>query len=232
MSPRSGNVSRPLEGWFASVLFPHPCFSFSLFGQVGFSSPVHMTDRSTLICSLTCPFVRTRRLFKSSDNHFTVSSAFILSQRSLSSPSLVPYPPLPIGQVEIRYEAKYFPHFLIAVPQNIPSLAFIEINPFSCCDDQISPPLSLRATWNIAAAEYHIYGERERKTTKAFCKKLHFWCFWRVSCLFHSGPPRCCIISNHSCSQDGGEQVELQVDNRQLWTHGEHKTDLPEKHVN
>lgn len=78
----------------------------------------------------------------------------------------------------------------------------------------------------------YLWRERERKTTKAFCKKLHFWCFWRASCLFHSGPPRCCIISNHSCSQDGGERVELQVDNRQLWTHGEHKTDLPEEHVN
>lgn len=120
MSPRSENVSCPLEGWFASVLFPHPCFSFSLFGQVGFSSPVHMTDRSTLICSLTCPFVRTRRLFKSSDNHFTVSYAFILSQRSLSSPSLVPYPPSPSDRLRSDMKQSIFLIFLLQSPKIFP----------------------------------------------------------------------------------------------------------------
>lgn len=190
-----------------------------------------MTERSTLICSLTCPFVPTRRLFKSSDNHFTVSYASVLSQRSLSSPSLVPYPPSPSDRLRSDMKQSIFLIFLLQSPQNIPSLAFIEINPFSCCDDQISPSLFSASYMKHRGARISCLW-RERKTTKAFCKKLHFWCFWQVSCLFHSGPPRCCIISNHSCSQDGGERVELQVDNRQLWTHGEHKTDLPEEHVN
>lgn len=76
----------------ASILYSHLDFSFSLFGSMGISSPVHMTDHLFYPYLFTDPLLykpdsSSKAVIQKPDNHFTVSYTFVLFQSSLSSPA-------------------------------------------------------------------------------------------------------------------------------------------------
>lgn len=229
MSPRSENVSRPLEGWLASVLFPHPCFSFSLF--VSRWDFLHLCIWQTALpLSARWPVL----LYEpdGSSKALTITSLFPTHSFSLSAPfhlpppSLVPYPASLSHRLRSDRMQSIFLIFLLQSPKY--SLACIHRNKSFLLLRQSDFTSAFSVSYMKQRGIRILYLlEREKNN-----KKLHFWCFWQVSYLSHSGPPCCCIISNHSCSQDRRGRVELQVDNWQPWTHGEYKTDLPDKHEN
>lgn len=83
----------------ASICYSHLYFSFSLSGSGDFfPCASNRPPILPFICSLTSPFVQTRRLFKSSDTklngHFSVSYTFILFHLQLLICFLSPLFPL------------------------------------------------------------------------------------------------------------------------------------------
>lgn len=132
-----GQKMSPVPRRVASILHSYLCFSFSLFGGVGFLHLcVRQTTHSALICSPTSPFVRTRRFFKSSDTKpptitslfHTHSFSFIcsLSPAPYLPPPLVSFTSYLISTFRIQIlEGKVFSWFLHAVPPKTFSHLFI-----------------------------------------------------------------------------------------------------------
>lgn len=212
----------------------HPSFILTcvfhslLFGSVGFLHLcIWQTTHSTLICSLTLPFVRTRHVFKSSDTNlhrhsFSFNPSFHLWPLTCSLSSLVSFTSYLISAFW-NSAFQILGRKVFWIPRNVHLCNFyfllISLGVFLYWQVATSQLMSFHflCIFDTCLRSGSYFKQKitheKRHIKKQFVKSSY------IAILFYCTHPCCCLISSHSCSQHHGGCFERGVDNQMLWRH-------------